>query len=374
MLQQATVFGLDKGARVSGRAPFIAVHAQPQQSSSSMEQAKKRRAVVAWIVAAGLGLSAALCPLPRDLRLLELFPPGDQSAQVVGRIAAGWPGFEELGIDLAAFEATDLVDVTGLLSRYPDLPVDMLLAVVQTYGVADVRAVLESLLPTVAGSGGAFALVPAGSGSASLLPTVVALLDYIGQLPARAVGALSDVVATVLPAVLQSLGISVAPAIYTAVARVAVAAEAPPAAPIAAPDPATAEAPVSAAPDAGDSAGTQEVAVGPAPNTAAEPAQSQASTAPAATQSASTITNDGLLSAGSTPDGAGAAGLDGTPSATSAESTAGSSGSSQTASSSAGSEADTSGGGATTGGDASGVGGSAGADGSNDGGAAGGAG
>jgi hypothetical protein len=368
MLQQATVFGLDKGARVSGRAPFIAVHAQPQQSSSSMEQAKKRRAVVAWIVAAGLGLSAALCPLPRDLRLLELFPPGDQSAQVVGRIAAGWPGFEELGIDLAAFEATDLVDVTGLLSRYPDLPVDMLLAVVQTYGVADVKAVLESLLPPVAGSGGGFALVTAGSGSASLLPTVVALLDYIGQLPARTVGALSDVVATVLPTVLRSLGISVAPAAPAAVARVAVAAEAPPAAPPAAPDPATVEA--SPAPDAGDSAGTQEVAAGPA----AEPAQPQASTAPSATQSASTITNDGLLSSDSTPDGAGAGGSDGTSSVASSQSATDSASSSQTTSSNAGSEANTSGGGATTGGDASGGAGSAGGDGSNDGGAAGGAG
>jgi hypothetical protein len=372
MLLQPTAFGLDKGARVSGRAPFIAVHAQPEQSTSSMEQSKKRRAAVAWIVAAGLGLSAALCPLPRDLRLLELFPPGDQSAQVAGRIASGWSGFDALGIDLAAFEATDLVGVTGLLSSYPDLPVDMLLAVVQTYGVADVKAVLESLLPTVAGSGGGLAFVPAGSGSASLLPTVVAVLDYLGQLPARTVGALSDVVATVLPEVLQSLGISVAAATSTAVARVAVAAEAPSAAPPAAPDLATAEAPASPAPDAGDSAVTREVAVGPA----AEPAQPQASTAPSATQSASTITNDGVLSSDATPGGAGAgaAGLDGTPSATSAQSTTGSSGSSQTASGSAGSEANTSSGGATTGGDASSGGGSAGADGSDDGGAAGGAG
>jgi hypothetical protein len=366
MLQEATALGLSGRGSIPTPPAFIAVPAQTRLPRPVARQPKRRRAVVAWIVAAGLGLSAALYPLPRDLRLLELFPPGDQSAEVAGRIAAGWPGFGALGIDLAAFEATDLVDVTGLLSRYPDLPVDMLLAVVQTYGVADVKAVLETLLPTLPGySGGGFALVPSGTGSTSLLPAVAALLDYLGHLPAQAVGALSDVVATVLPAVLQSLGISVAPATSTAVARVAVAAEAPPAA---APDPATAEAPVSPAPDAGVSAGSQEVAVGPASDPAPEPAPPQASTVPAATPSASTITNDGLLTSDSPLDsggiGSASGGLDGISSGTSGESTTGGAGSGESASSSAGSGGDGSGGGAPAGGDGSGGGAPAGGDGS----------
>src|SRR4051812_927086 len=141
MFQQATALGVDKRALSEGLASFITMPAQPERAGSATAHSRKRRAAVAWIFAAGLGLSAALCPLPRDLRLLELFPPGDQATELSGRIAFDWRGVETLQIDLRALQVSDLAGVTGLLSRYPYLPVDMLVAVVQIHGVSDVETV-----------------------------------------------------------------------------------------------------------------------------------------------------------------------------------------------------------------------------------------
>jgi len=295
-------------------------------------------------------LSAALCPLPRDLRLLELFPPGDQSTEVSGRIAFGGHVFEALRIDLKAFEAAELADVTVLLSRYPYLPVDMLLAAVHIHGVSDVETVLESFLPTINGyTGGGFALAAPQDGNIALPTAVVALLDYLTRVPAVAAGILSDLVATVLPAVLGSLGFP-APATTMAQVALATAAEAPPAATPAVPDPGPTEASDSAAPEAQVSAATGDAV----PEPAADPAlQSQASPVAAATDSASTVTNDDLLSSESTLGGgtAGASGLDGTSVASegSTESTDGSAVSSESTSNSADSESTASNESATTG-------------------------
>lgn len=380
MFQQATAFGVGKSARMTGLAPFIATPAHPERAGSATTQSRKRRAAAAWIFAAGLGLSAALCPLPRDLRLLDLFPPGDQSTEASGQIAFGLPGFEALRIDLQAMEAADLAEVTGLLSRYPYLPVDMLLAVVQIHGVSDVQTVLESLLPAINGyTGGGFALAASPGGGTALPVAVVALLEYLRHVPALAVGALLDVVATVLPAVLGSLGI---PAPGTTAPRVELdlASDTPNAATPAEQDPVSTEASGSAAPDAGLSAATGD----PAPGPAADPApQPQASTITAVTDSASTVTNEGLLSSESTLLGGGiasASGLDGisVTSGGSTESATGTAGSSEGALSSADSESTVSSGsagggsiGEPTGGDGSGGGGSTGGDGSGGGGSAG---
>lgn len=309
MFQQATAIGVDKSARMTGFVPFIAMPAQSERVGSATTQSKKRRAAAAWIFAAGLGLSAALCPLPRDLRLLELFPPGGQATERSGRIAFDWPGFATLRVDLKALEASDLADVTGLLSKYPYLPVDMLLAVVQIHGISDVEAVLEALLPTINGyTGGGSALATSqGGGNTDAAMAVVALLDYLKHVPALAVGALSQVVATILPAVLGSLGIP-APGATTSEVKVESAADTGPAAVPAEQDAAPTQAIGSPAPDAWASAATQD----PAPGPAADPApQPQGSTVTAFADSASTVTNEGLLSSDSTLLGGGTASTSG---------------------------------------------------------------
>src|SRR6476659_6875593 len=102
--------GLGGGACAPALTPLIAVKpAQLRPSRRSTPQPKKRRAV-ACIVAAGLGLSAALYPLPRDMQLLKLFPPGEQVTDMSSQ-----PGFDHdrfmvlmTSIDLLASEGADV--------------------------------------------------------------------------------------------------------------------------------------------------------------------------------------------------------------------------------------------------------------------------
>jgi hypothetical protein len=319
VLKQAT---LGSGGVACAPRPtaLIAVKPGELRPSRLTELPRRRRAVVAGIAAAGLGLTAALYPLPRDLNLLDLFPPGDHSTQVSSRVVFEPGDFPAL----AAFEQTtfdgaklsDLVDLSELLSNYPDLPVGTLLDIVQTYGLPGAVTLLRSVLPSQPGyPGGGFGLVSSGGGNTSALPVLMQLLEYLKHAPTASIGALSAVVTKVLPAVLRSVGIPLPPATPAAPARVSAAAEATPPAPAVAPDPGPSRLISSPAPEPPAPAPTAEPVSAPAPDPAPQPAQPQVSPVAEATQAASAITNNGLLSSESSLNNRGIAdvpgGLDG---------------------------------------------------------------
>ncbi|MDT5101117.1 MAG: hypothetical protein QOC76_4854 [Mycobacterium sp.] len=355
MLQEATPLGSGGGARILAPTAFIAV-----KQDQIPRPPKRRRVVVAWIVAAGVGLSAALYPLPSGLQLLKLFPPEAQATEP-SQMEFGSGKLKVLAAaDLTAFngaEISDLVALIGLLDNFPELPVDTLLDVVETYGLPGAVTLLGSLLPSLpVNSGGGFALAPSGGGSTSVLPVLVRLLEYLKHAPPIAVGALSAVVTDVLPAVLQSLGISLAPAPTVAQEEVNEVPEASSAALAVAPNPDPPEALASTAPEHSASAPTPDPSSAPTPEP--QPAHPQVVQVAESTSSASAVTNDGLLSSESSSNSAGvgstSGALNGMSAGASNESTAGGGGSGGSTSVSADPGGDGSAGGSTTGGDGSG--------------------
>src|SRR5690349_13841466 len=72
------------GVRISAPGPKVLIAVKPAQmhpQMPSVRQPRRHRTIAAWIVAAGMGLGAALYPLPHDMKLLELYPPGDRSTE-----------------------------------------------------------------------------------------------------------------------------------------------------------------------------------------------------------------------------------------------------------------------------------------------------
>jgi hypothetical protein len=379
MYRQATL-GLGGGACAPAPTPLIAVKPTALQPSRRSTGRPKRRRAVACIVAAGLGLGAALYPLPRDMQLLKLFPPGEQVTDMSSRPSFDPEHFIVLmtSVDLLALQsadASDLMALGQLLSNYPGLPTNTLLEILHTYGVTGAVTLLRAALPALGGGG--FAFAPSGGGTASALPVLMNLVDYLKHAPQVAVGTLSAVITNVLPKVLVSLGMPAAPTTPPP-APVSIAAAPAPAAPAIAPDPGPAEAPGTTAPEPPAAAPTLESASTPSPDPQPQPtSEATASSVPEPTKAASAITNEGL-SSGSVVGGGEteikSGGLSGSSPVSSGESPTGISGSgvstpsldkpvgsgSVTGGSTAG---NSSSGGGATGGDSSGGGGSTGSSG-----------
>ena len=174
------------------------------------------RTLGAAVAAGGLALSALLYPLPGDSQLLKLFPPNHKSSDLPKApdfSAVDLQNLDQMVPDLLSIDSHDLARLVDL-GQNLDLPTPVLLGLVQTYGVANVVMLLDSLAQTIAtasGGGGGGGGGSAGSPVAS--PILLTLLDVLRQnSPGRLVNGWSEFVGAVVPQVLRRMGIPAAAA------------------------------------------------------------------------------------------------------------------------------------------------------------------
>ena len=174
------------------------------------------RTLGAAVAAGGLALSALLYPLPGDSQLLKLFPPNHKSPDLPKALdfsAVDLQNLDQMVPDLLSIDSHGLARLVDLGQKL-DLPTPVLLGLAQTYGVANVVMLLDSLAQTIAtasGGGGGGGGGSAGSPVAS--PILLTLLDVLRQnSPGRLVNGWSEFVGAVVPQVLRRMGIPAAAA------------------------------------------------------------------------------------------------------------------------------------------------------------------
>lgn len=206
-----------------------------QRDPSTARRANKR-VVTASIASVGLALAASLYPIPGDSRLLDLFPPKADSAQLQPSADALQVGLVEHGTG-DGYSATALRAAldrslpdgdSAMAAIVADIPAETLSELVAIYGMPNLMLALNTLVvgsaPSMTGGAhGAWGGSPLGSGH-SVLPALVMLLDFLGgELPALFVTRSPTFVATVWSAVLRSLDVLVAEAAPVAGATAAAA-------------------------------------------------------------------------------------------------------------------------------------------------------
>lgn len=172
------------------------------------------RAVLATVAAAALGFSASLFPLPATFAPLDALPPQ--------RDAADYPTLDPVAFakhrvtDASTLRMSDLIHLTQVLDgRTLDIRTDTLVELVNTYGLRDVVRSLEMLQSIQAETRG-FPVDYHGSvgtpGNPDAFPELLTLLEYmLDILPGLSGPELAEVLTNLLPVVVNSLRVLVAP-------------------------------------------------------------------------------------------------------------------------------------------------------------------
>ena len=223
---------LEGGGLVTGRRKTLRGFKRTPQEACSQGDGDRStsRIVSAAIVGVGLTFSASLYPLPGQWPLLELW-------QAEQGQSPGLPGLMESSsakpiIDLANVELPTLVHLAQILEdEFPPFRTDVLLKSVERSGVTNVVRSLEVLAASgvltrdYAAPLGAFGGAGGGGGPSAGLPPIppelAQLLEMLKQLPLYLIEGLSDVIATLFPALIGSAPIQHVTQVLSVVASTA---------------------------------------------------------------------------------------------------------------------------------------------------------
>lgn len=231
-----------------------------------------KRVITASVAAVALALSASLYPIPSDSRLLELFPPKDQSTQaksstpllleLMQHDEVGDEGGEAYSDVLHSELAALLGGDPAVAAAIAEIPTEDLNEFIEAHGVPKLVLALTTLMattPLLGGEGGG-----RGGGGGAIAPTLdltqglVVALQTLLEFMSRELPALFDagspaLVVMVWPAVLRALDdlVTETAALAETAPTAAVAGDTPESAAAAAAAPPSADPPATPPPDSG---------------------------------------------------------------------------------------------------------------------------